>query len=127
MVVHGAGGFDEIATAGATLVCELTAEGDIRQREITPADFGLPEADPAGLRGGDPALNAHLLRGALEGAPGAIRQAALMTASAGLVVAGAADGLKDGVARAAEALDRGKALAVLDTLRALTPHRPPQS
>src|SRR5204863_6708766 len=52
MIVHGAGGLDEIAPAGATRVAELH-EGVVRIYELRPADFGLPEADPAGLRGGD--------------------------------------------------------------------------
>ena len=47
---------------GATQVAELSADGSVRSYEITPADFGLPEADAAGLRGGEPADNARILR-----------------------------------------------------------------
>jgi anthranilate phosphoribosyltransferase len=120
LVVHG-GGMDEIAPSGATLVAELAADGSLRSYQITPASFGLPEADPAGLQGGDPATNARILREALQGAPGAVRLCALMTAAAAMYVAGAAPDLTSGAARAAQALDGGQALAVLERLRALTP------
>jgi anthranilate phosphoribosyltransferase len=121
MVVHGNGGLDEIAPAGSTTVAELAADGGIRSYTVTPADFGLPEADPAGLKGGDAAFNARILREALAGAPGAVRLTALMTAAAGLYVAGLAGDLRAGAARATEALDSGAALQVLERVRAMAP------
>jgi anthranilate phosphoribosyltransferase len=124
LVVHGNGGLDEIAPAGATQVAELGEDGSIKRYEVAPAAFGLPEADPAGLKGGDSAHNARILREALEGAPGAVRLSALMTAAAALYVIGAVSDLRAGAARAAEALDSGRALAVLERLRALAPHAP---
>ena len=69
LVVHG-GGLDEIAPSGPTQVAQLSEDGSVRLYEITPASFGLPEADPQGLKGGEPALNARILREALEGIPG---------------------------------------------------------
>jgi anthranilate phosphoribosyltransferase len=120
LVVHG-GGLDEIAPAGPTRVAELGADGGVRLYEISPATFGLPEADPAGLKGGEPAVNARILREALEGVPGAVRLSALMTAGAALYLAGLAADLAAGAARAAQALDSGQALSVLERLRALTP------
>jgi anthranilate phosphoribosyltransferase len=126
MVVHGQGGLDELAPAGPTEVAELTAAGEVKRYALRPADFGLPEGDPAGLKGGEPAENARILRAALEGTPGVVRHAALMTAAAGLFVAGAAPDLRAGTALATEALDTGKALAVLNRLRSLAP-LPPKS
>jgi anthranilate phosphoribosyltransferase len=120
MVVHGSGGLDEIATAGSTQVAELR-EGEVRCYEVRPGDFGLPEQDPAGLAGGDAATNAQLLEAALAGAPGAIRVAALLEAAAGLYVVGAASDLRAGARQAAGALDSGKARAVADRLRSLSP------
>ena len=120
MVVHGAGGLDEIATSGPTQVAELR-DGKVRCYEIRPADFDLAEQDPAGLAGGDAATNAHLLQAALAGTPGAIRVAALMEAAAGLYVVGAASDLRAGARQAAEALDSGQARAVVDRLRRLSP------
>jgi anthranilate phosphoribosyltransferase len=120
LVVHG-GGLDEIAPSGPTLVAELGQDGSLRQYQISPASFGLPEADRAGLAGGEPALNARILREALQGVPGAVRLSALMTAAAALYVAGVASDLAGGASRAAQALDSGAALSVLERLRTLTP------
>ena len=124
MVVHGAGGLDELAPDGPTEVAELTAAGEVKRYAIRPADFSLPESDPAGLKGGLPADNAVILRAALEGAPGVVRHAALMTAAAGLFVVGAVADFRAGTARAADAIDSGKALGVLNRLRALAPLLP---
>ena len=124
LVVHGKGGLDEIAPDGPTQVVELSADGQVRQYEITPADFGLPPADAAGLRGGEAADNARILRELLDGAPGAVRLSAVMTAAAALYVVGAVNDLRSGAERAAESLDSGRARAVLDRMRALSPLPP---
>ena len=120
MVVHGSGGLDEFAPTGPTLVAELV-DGKIRSYEVSPADFGLPEASLEGLKGGEPALNARMLMETLNGRTGASRIAALMTASAGLVVTGGAPNLREGATLAAAALDSGKAVAVLERLRLIAP------
>jgi anthranilate phosphoribosyltransferase len=119
-VVHGAGGLDELAPRGATLVAELK-DGAVNTYEVTPADFGLAEADPAGLRGGESSYNAKLVLDTLGGAPGAIRTAALMTAAAALYVTGNAPDLRAATLRAQAALDGGKALAVLEAMRRVAP------
>jgi anthranilate phosphoribosyltransferase len=120
LVVHGAGGLDELAPRGATLVAELK-DGAVNTYEVTPADFGLAEADPAGLRGGESSYNAKLVLDTLGGAPGAIRTAALMTAAAALYVTGNAPDLRAATLRAQAALDGGKALAVLEAMRRVAP------
>lgn len=120
MVVHGAGGLDEFAPAGPTFVAELAA-GQVRCYELDPSDFGLEEIAADGLKGGEPARNAAMLVEALQGKPGAGRVSALMTAAAGLQVVGLVSSLRDGARMAASALDSGKAMAVLEQLRALAP------
>jgi anthranilate phosphoribosyltransferase len=113
-VVHG-DGYDEITTTGETHVAEL-AKGEIRTFTLTPEEFGLSRHTKDELRGGDAAYNAEALRGVLSGKPGAYRDTVLMNAGAGLVVAGKAATLKDGIAEAAAAIDAGKAHAVLEKL-----------
>ncbi|HEY0706957.1 MAG TPA: anthranilate phosphoribosyltransferase [Polyangia bacterium] len=127
LVIHGAGGLDEVAPRGPTHVAELSEDGRISTRDITPADFGLDDSDPAGLKGGDAQTNAEILRATLQGAPGAVRSSALMTAGLGLYATGAARDLKAAVATASAALDGGAALAVLEKLRVLTPFHPTTS
>lgn len=113
-VVHG-DGYDEITTTGETKVAELRG-GEIRAFTLTPEAVDLKRHRKEDLRGGDAAYNAAALRDMLSGKPGAYRDTVLMNAGAGLVVAGKAARLEDGVEAAAAAIDGGKALAVLDTL-----------
>jgi anthranilate phosphoribosyltransferase len=120
MVVYGNGGLDEFAPTGPTFVAELD-QGNLRTYEVSPSDFGLAEASVEGLKGGEPAQNADMLLATLRGQGGASRIAALMTASAGLVVTGGASNLREGAALARDAIDSGNAMSVLDQLRLITP------
>ncbi|MER9627077.1 MULTISPECIES: anthranilate phosphoribosyltransferase [unclassified Mesorhizobium] len=113
-IVHG-DGYDEITTTGETLVAEL-AGGEIRSFTLTPEAVGLKRHNKDELRGGDAAHNAQALRDMLGGAAGAFRDTVLMNAGAGLVVAGKATTLADGMVTAAQAIDSGRALKVLDRL-----------
>jgi len=127
LVVHGAGGLDEFAPAGATFVAEL-ADGKVTTRELRPADFGLTDSDPAGLAGGTPADNARIALDVLRGSgPEAARSAVLMTAGAALYVSGAAPGLRAATEKAAAVLAGGGALGVLETLRRIAPRTTPAS
>jgi anthranilate phosphoribosyltransferase len=128
LVVTGAGGLDEIAPAGATYVAELR-DGAVRGYEVTPADFGLADVDPAGLLGGEPDFNARIMLETLSGASGAprhlaVRNAALMAAGAALYVSGHAPDLRAGTASATAVLDSGAARDVLERLRAIAPRKP---
>jgi len=118
-LVHGSDGLDEMTTTGATWVSALE-DGKVRSFEVTPEEAGLPRANPADLKGGDPAHNAAALRTVLDGAKSAYRDIAVFNAAAALIVAGKADGLKHGAAVAAEAIDGGRARAVLERLVAVS-------
>ncbi|MEZ4359586.1 MAG: anthranilate phosphoribosyltransferase [Kofleriaceae bacterium] len=124
-VVHGDGaapgapGVDELAVRGETFVAEWTGE-HVRTYAMTPADFGLEDADPAGLAGGDAADNAAILRRVLAGesiGPGeplrAAANAAVMTAALALVAIDAAADARSGAELAAQALRDGRAADVL--------------
>ncbi|MDR7032641.1 anthranilate phosphoribosyltransferase [Mesorhizobium sp. BE184] len=117
-VAHG-DGYDEITTTGETQVAELS-DGTIRTFTLTPEAFGIARHTQEELNGGDAAFNANALRTMLEGAPGAFRDTVLMNAGAGLVVAGKTAKLAEGIAMAAEAIDNGRAVAVLDKLIAVS-------
>jgi anthranilate phosphoribosyltransferase len=123
-VVHGAGGLDEMAPSGNTHVAELK-DGAVRTYDVSPADFGLPPTDPAGLLGGEPDFNASIITEVLHGVMHeAVRNAALMTAAAALYVGGEVPDLRTGQQRAAAVLASGAARGVLETLRQLVPLRP---
>ena len=68
------------------------------------------------LRGGDAATNATLARQVLQGQRGPLRDFVLLNAAAGIVAAGLADDLGEGLAAATASVDEGRASAVLDGL-----------
>lgn len=113
--VHGSDGLDEITVTGPTRVVALE-EGRLSRFTIDPRDVGLPLRPPEELRGGDPADNARALRAVLDGARNAYRDIAVLNAGAALVVAGAVPALADGIGRAQDAVDSGRARATLDRL-----------
>jgi anthranilate phosphoribosyltransferase len=118
-VVHGSDGLDELTTTGPSQVAEWHL-GQVSCFAVTPEDAGLPRARPEDLKGADATHNAAALRRVLAGEAGAYRDIVLLNAGAALVVADHAATLTDGVAQAAQAIDSGKASAVLDQLVQIT-------
>ncbi|MEM8784776.1 MAG: anthranilate phosphoribosyltransferase [Pseudomonadota bacterium] len=123
-VVHGSDGMDELTTTGESHVAEWR-DGAVRSFKVTPEEAGLARADISQLKGGDPAANAKSLRAVLAGEAGAYRDIVVLNAAGALVVAGKAQDLKSAAALASEAIDSGKALALLDRLAAFTQERSP--
>jgi anthranilate phosphoribosyltransferase len=78
---------------------------------------GLPRAKLEDFIGGDVKTNTALLYDVLTGIPGARRDIVLLNAAAGLVAAGLAGDLKQGVQMGAEAIDSGQAAVTLEKLR----------
>jgi len=117
--VHGSDGLDEITTTGPTQVVALE-NGKIRHFTITPEEVGIAVAKPEDLKGADPEHNAAELRAVLDGARTAYRDIGVLNAAASLVVAGQAADLREGVERAARAVDSGAAKATLDELIAVS-------
>ena len=114
-VVHGADGIDEISTTGYTKVSECR-DGAVHTFYVHPSDFGVPKASPADLQGGDAGRNAEIVTQVLAGKPGAARDVVLLNAGAALFVAGAASSVRDGIGRAANAIDQGTARQTLDRM-----------
>ncbi|HHW14462.1 MAG TPA: anthranilate phosphoribosyltransferase [Firmicutes bacterium] len=116
LVVHGAGGADELTLAGENLVCECR-DGGVREYTLRPAAVGLAEAPLSALAGGDARENADLLLGILRGEPGPRRDAVLLNAAAAFLAADRVADFAEGVRLAAETLDSGAALDALERLR----------
>ncbi len=114
-VVHGSDGMDELTLTGPSFVAELK-DGAIKTFEVSPEDAGLKRAAAEDLKGGDGAVNAVRIRALLAGEHSPLRDFVLYNAAAALLVAGRAAHLKQGVALAAESIDRGRAAAALDRL-----------
>jgi anthranilate phosphoribosyltransferase len=118
-VVHGADGIDELSPTGVNLVCEVQ-NGHVTQHEVDPLDFGIPRCAPSALAGDSPADNARTIREIFAGAKGPRRDAVVLNAAGAIAAAGHADGLADGVARAAETIDSGAAGERLEKLVAFS-------
>lgn len=112
-VVHGEDGLDEITLTGTTYIARLD-EGKIIEDTLRPEDFGLRQCMPADLLGGTPQENAAALRDILSGHKNAYRDIVLANTSAVLMISGKEQNLTDAIATAAQAIDSGKAMQLLD-------------
>ncbi|MGA2472952.1 MAG: anthranilate phosphoribosyltransferase [Acidimicrobiales bacterium] len=120
MVVHADDGLDELSVTSPSSVLEVRGDGsgefEVSDWRVHPAALGFAPATMADLRGGDAAFNARIIRSVLEGEQGARRDIGLLNAAAALVVAGRVTDLESGVEAAAESIDSGRAVGVLDAL-----------
>lgn len=114
-VVHGANGLDEISTTGHTKISELR-DGAVNTFYVHPADLGLPLAPVSELAGGSAAENAEMIARLLAGERGPRRDVVLLNAAAALLVAGVVPSIQDGLQRAAQSIDSGRARDVLARL-----------
>jgi anthranilate phosphoribosyltransferase len=108
VVVYGRDGMDEVSLGAATLVGELR-NGEIREYEIHPEDFGMAMASNRALRVETPEESVAMLRSVLDNQPGAARDIVLLNAGAALYAANVADSIADGIKLARAALDSGSA------------------
>lgn len=115
-VVHSEDGLDEVSPCGPTRVSELTENGEVRERVVTPEDFGLDRAARLAIAGGEPEANAQALETILSGENHPARDAVLLNAAAALAVA-TGDDLRACTDRARSAIDGGAARATLDRWR----------
>ena len=113
MVVYGKDKLDEISMSAPTKISEIR-DGWYRTTTIAPEDFGLERCTRDDLKGGTPEENAAITRAILSGEKGHKRDAVLMNAGAALYIGGKADSMKDGVGLAADILDSGRAIEVLE-------------
>ena len=108
LVVWGRDGVDELSLGAATLVGELR-DGQVREYEVHPEDFGIAMSATRNLKVADAGQSSAMLLGVLEGVPGPAREIVALNAAAALYVAGVATDIADGLARARAAIDSGAA------------------
>ena len=119
LVVWGRDGMDELSLGAATLVGELR-DGEVREYEVHPEDYGIAMAASRNLRVEDAAGSRGMVLEALSGAEGLPREIVALNAGAALYVAGVADDIPGGIALARAALASGAARAKLDEFVAET-------
>ncbi len=121
MVVYGHDGLDELSTGAPSTIVEtrLDESGSAHIRrvyEVDASQLGLRRVDAAQLRGGTAEQNAEHARRVLAGEHGPHRDIVQLNAAAGLVVAGRASDLAEGIELAGAALDSGSAASSLARL-----------
>lgn len=119
LVVWGQDGMDEISLGAATRVGELR-DGQVREYEIHPEDFGMAMASNRSLRVEDAEQSRAMLLSALDGTPGVARDIVVLNAGAALYAAGCVDDIAAGVERAGTAVESGAARRKLDEFVAAT-------
>jgi anthranilate phosphoribosyltransferase len=115
LVVYGRDGLDEVSLGAATLVGELK-DGQVREYEIHPEDFGFSMSSNRALRVETPEQSRAMLLGVLNNEAGPARDIVVLNAGAALYAANVAGSIDAGIALAREALASGAAKAKLDQL-----------
>ena len=123
LVVHASDGLDEISLAAPTFVAELK-DGEIREYQIQPEDFGIKSQTLIGLSVNDAQESLALIRDALGKRKTENGQKAadmiVLNAGAALYAADHASSLKEGMHLAQDALHTGLAWEKLDELVSFT-------
>lgn len=115
-VIHGAAGWDEPTPIGPFTVFDVRP-GHVAVEVRSPADYGLRACTAAELAGGDAGHNAAALRRVLSGEEhGAHRDCLLLGTALALEIAGITRDPREGIARAAAAIEEGAARRLLDAL-----------
>jgi len=123
-VFRGDDGLDELTTTTTSQVWSIVG-GEVWHEVLDASDLGLARAEPEELLGGDVATNVDAVERLLAGQTGAVRDAVLLNAAAGIAAYDArraplSERLGDGLRRAATSVDSGAAHAKLDDWLAAT-------
>jgi anthranilate phosphoribosyltransferase len=119
VVVWGRDNMDEVSLGAGTMVGELV-NGEIREYEIHPEDFGLPMIASRNLKVADAAESKARMMEALRGEPGPAHDIVALNAGTALYAAGVASSIEDGLQKARAAIASGAALAKLDQFVSVT-------
>ncbi|MGA5816424.1 anthranilate phosphoribosyltransferase [Kitasatospora sp. NPDC094028] len=124
LVFRGDDGLDEL-TITTTSQVWIVRDGVVTETSFDPREVGIELVGIEALRGGDPSYNAEVARRLLAGEHGPVRDAVLLNTAAALVALEPGDAslieqLRAGMARAAEAIDSGRAEELLRRWSAAT-------
>ena len=110
VVVWGRDNMDEVSLGASTMVGELV-NGEIREYEIHPEDFGLQMIASRNLKVADAVESKARMMEALHGEPGAAYDIVALNAGTALYAAGVASSIGDGLTKARSAIESGAAVA----------------
>ncbi len=119
LVVYGRDSMDEVSLGASTLVGELK-DGEIREYEIHPEDFGLTMMSSRNLKVVDAEASKAMLLGVLDNTPGAAREIVALNAGTALYTANMVGSIGEGIVKAREVIASGAARAKLEAFVAAT-------
>ena len=119
IVVYGRDGMDEVSLGAATLVGELK-DGEIREYEIHPEDFGMPMVSNRSLKVETAQDSMAMLMGVLDNREGPAKEIVALNAGVALYAANVASTMESGIALARAAIESGAAKAKLQSLVAVS-------
>ncbi len=119
LVVYGKDGMDEASLGAATMVGELK-DGEVREYEIHPEDYGLAMKSNRGLKVVDAAESKTMIDEALADIDGTPREIVVLNAGLALYAADVCESIEAGIARAREVIASGAAHEKLDAFVAFT-------
>jgi len=114
LVIHGAGGADELNPAGPNRISHLK-DGAVRTYDFDPQELGMHRATINDLRGGTPDESAEMMRELLSGKRNGARRDSVLLNAAGTLAAETGD-FKSALAEATATLADGRALAKMNAL-----------
>jgi anthranilate phosphoribosyltransferase len=113
VVVWGRDNMDEVSLGAGTMVGELV-NGEIREYEIHPEDFGLAMISSRNLKVANAVESKARILEALRGEPGPAHDIVCLNAGTALYAAGVAASIEEGLAKARAAIASGAAMAKLE-------------
>ena len=118
LVVHGLDGLDEISTIGKTSAAWMK-QGKVKTTQFLPNDFGVKQAKLEELIGNNVDENAKIIFRMLNGhikENDSLKELVLVNAAAGMVVAGLAGNLIEGMSLARKSIVSGDAYGKLQSM-----------
>ena len=126
LVVYGRDGMDEVSLGAATMVGELK-DGEVREYEIHPEDYGLAMKSHRGLKVADAMESREMVLEALSDVEGTPREIVVLNAATALYAADVAASIGEGIERARAAIASGAARRKLDAFVATTQKLAPRA
>ncbi|MCF8164388.1 MAG: anthranilate phosphoribosyltransferase [Sulfuritalea sp.] len=119
LVVWARDNMDEVSLGAATMVGELV-DGEIREYDIHPEDFGLQMTSSRNLRVDSSAESVAKIYEALDNKTGAARDIVILNSGTALYASGVVESISQGVAKATESIASGAARAKLEEFAKFT-------
>ncbi len=113
IVVWGRDNLDEVTLGGATMIGELV-NGEIREYEVHPEDFGMQMIASRNLKVSNSTESKEKIFEALAGTPGPVHDIVALNAGTALYAAGVADSIEAGLQKARACIASGAARSKLD-------------